>query len=252
MVSLKEMVKNIPTTKKLYLKDSYLKRCQCSILRFVREKGKRGYIILDKSIFHPKYGGQPSDKGNIVGEKFIFNVKKVLLYNNVLIHAGVMNGSMEVGEHVLCRIDWNLRYKIMKLHTGGHILDYAMYMVYQRPVKTLSAFHGPPKAYLDYQANIPDREMINKIEKIANNVVEKNIDIKIKLVKSKELERNVINPPNLDRLPKLREYRIVAIGTLIAMPCTGTHLKNTGEISEIKVKEIEKLKTGFRLYYDCI
>jgi len=72
------------------------------------------------------------------------------------------------------------------------------------------------------------------------------------LVKSEELERNVINPPNLDRLPKLREYRIVAIGTLIAMPCTEIHLKNTGEISEIKVKGIEKLKTGFRLYYDCI
>jgi len=76
MVSLKEMVKNIPTTKKLYLKNSYLKRCECSILRFVREKGKKEYIILDKSIFHPKYGGQPSDKGNIAGEKFIFNVRK--------------------------------------------------------------------------------------------------------------------------------------------------------------------------------
>ena len=90
-----------------------------------------------------------------------------------------MNGSMEVGEHVLCRMDWNLRYKIMKLHTSGHILDYTMYMVYQRLVKILSAFHGPSKAYLDYQANILDREMINKIEKIANNVVEKILILKL-------------------------------------------------------------------------
>ncbi|MEM1550012.1 MAG: hypothetical protein QW352_05630 [Candidatus Methanomethylicia archaeon] len=36
------------------------------------------------------------------------------------------------------------------------------------------------------------------------------------------------------------------------IPCTGTHLSNTGEINEIKIVKIEKTDFGFKLYYDAI
>ena len=64
------MVKNIPTTKKLYLKDSYLKRYECSILRFVREKGKKEYIILDtakiKNSMNFVYSSKTEQKANFI------------------------------------------------------------------------------------------------------------------------------------------------------------------------------------------
>ena len=252
MVSLDEIIAGVKGTKMLYLEDSYIDNISgCKLLRFTKDKGKRGYIILDKSIFHPKYGGQPSDRGIVRSNNFIFEVKKVLFYKGVLVHWGKNIGeNPEKLEFVSCKIDWNFRYRIMRLHTAGHILDYSMYRVYGKTVETTSAFHGPPQPYLAYKAPMPAREILERIEEIANNVVKEGIEIKILWVSKENLSRYLINAPNLKRLPESERYRIVMIDGLNAMPCTGTHVKNTKEIKRIKITGVEKNIDGFKLFYD--
>jgi len=251
MVSLHEIVKGVSRTKPLYLEDSYLKEYYCKVLRYVKDKGKRGYIVLDQSIFHPKFGGQPSDKGIIKGKEFTFTVKKVLLYSDVLVHWGKVEGiEPSLLEDVVCKIDWDLRYKVMKLHTAGHILDYCLFKVYGKTINTLSAFHGPPTPYLAYQASIPNNEVLKKIENLANEIIKKGINVVIKWVSKNELKQNIINAPNLGRLPENDKYRIVMIDGLNAMPCTGTHVKNTSEIGKIVISGVEEIVDGFKLFYN--
>ena len=49
-------------TELLYLKDSYMKECDAEVVEINKEDST---IILDKTIFYPKGGGQECDKGEI-------------------------------------------------------------------------------------------------------------------------------------------------------------------------------------------
>ena len=69
-------------------------------------------------------------------------------------------------------------------------------------------------------------------------------------VSEKELTKAILYAPNIQRLPKSDKYRIVMIEEANAIPCTGTHVKRTGEIGRIVVKKVEELSRGFKLIYD--
>jgi len=244
-----EWVAELPPTRKAYLDDSYLTELEAKVLKVVRDRGKRAYVVLDSTIYHPLGGGQPSDKGFIDGSNLGFQVKKALERKDVVIHWGSFseNDVFREGEEVKCRLDWDRRYLIMKLHTAGHILDYAMSRVYGRLVETLGAVHGPPDAYLDYKVGtMPDTE---RLEKLVNEVVKRDLPVEIIYVSRDELEDALFNAPNLERLPEAETYRIVRIEGVNAMPCMGTHVRKTGEIGRFEVRHIEKISEGIRVHY---
>ena len=254
MPDVRVWAKNFPKTLKLYLDDPYLKSCIAKVLGILREKGSRYYIILDRTIFHPKGGGQPSDVGIIKINGVILNVKKVLDVNDVIIHyVKVEDGSLIVdkfiGNTVYCEIDWNQRYKVMRLHTAGHILDYAVQKVYGSIVNTLDAFHGPPEAYVGYEAEPPSSNMVNEIERIANEIVRKGKNVNHVYVTKDKLRDVIFNAPNISRLPESKIYRVVIIEGVNGIPCTGTHVRNTKEVGNIEITKVEALNRMFRLYY---
>ncbi|TDA41711.1 MAG: hypothetical protein DSO07_03135 [Thermoproteota archaeon] len=49
---IEEIVRGFPPTNRIYLSDSYAKRCESRILKAIKEKGSNYYIIPDSSIFH--------------------------------------------------------------------------------------------------------------------------------------------------------------------------------------------------------
>lgn len=180
---------------------------------------------------------------------FIF---ALLGINGVFAHNGrFASGSFKENDEIECEIDWELRYKIMKLHTTGHILDYALREVYGKAIDTLGALHGPPKAYTIYKANPPDQVMLNSIENIANEIVQEDKGVNIVYVDAAKLSEVAVNAPNLDRLPASDRYRIVVIDGVNGIPCAGTHVKKTGEVGHIKVLGTEAEQEGFKLYYDA-
>ncbi|MCS7385170.1 MAG: alanine--tRNA ligase-related protein [archaeon GB-1867-005] len=251
LVDLNVELAGLPKTGKLYLEDSYLKCCESRVLKVIRDRGSRAYVVLDRSVFHPRGGGQPSDVGVIRCGSLVFMVRKVLNVNGVLAHYGkFVDGQFAENCLVQCEVDWGFRFKVMKLHTTGHILDYALRVVYGEVVDTLAAFHGPPKAYTIYAARVPSNNEVKLIEKIANEIVSENRPVKIIFVNRDELLRITFNAPNLGRLPKSDLYRVVVIEGVNGIPCTGTHIRMTGEIERIKIVDVEEVEGGFKLYYD--
>ena len=255
MPDVRVWAKNFPNTLRLYLDYPYLKSCIAKVLGVLREKSSRYYFTLDKTIFHPKGGGQPSDVGIIKINDVILDVKKVLDVNDVIIHyVKVKEGSLItdklVGNTVYCEIDWNQRYKVMRLHTAGHILDYAVQKVYGDIVNTLDAFHGPPEAYVGYEAEPPSSNMVKEIERIANEIVRKGKKVSYVYVTRDKLQDVIFNAPNINRLPKSRIYRVVIIEDVNGIPCTGTHVRNTKEVGSIEITKVEANNRMFRLYYN--
>ncbi len=239
-------------TEKLYLLDSYLREAKANIVEVKKLKGRRAYIVLDKTIFHPLHGGQPSDRGEISGKDKTYDVKKVIVKGGELLHYGSFREKylFEKGEEVTLKLDWSHRYLVMRLHTAGHILDYAVAKVHGRLVETLSAFHGPPIAYLEYR--LDEKPKVEEILSIANAVVARDLPVQVKYVSRNELKSAIYNAPNLGRLPEAEEYRIVDIHGVNAMPCTGTHVKRTGEVGRIVVEKVEKTNRGWKLFYNVV
>jgi len=251
MVDIKQVLAGLPQTKRIYLMDSYLKKHKSQVTNVFVDHGQKAYIVLRESLFHPQGGGQPSDIGFLKSISSVFEVRKVLDINGVFAHNGrFVSGSFKENDEIECEIDWELRYKIMKLHTTGHILDYALRKVYGKEVGTLGALHGPPKAYTIYTAEPPDQVMLNSIEKIANEIVREDKNVSIVYVDAAKLPEVAVNAPNLDRLPASDRYRIVIIDGVNGIPCAGTHVKKTGEVEHIKVLGAEVEQEGFKLYYD--
>ncbi len=252
MVDIRAWGLRFPPTRRLYEEDAYLREADATLLGYASEKGRRYYLVLSQTIFHPRAGGQGSDTGTVEWEGGLLKVEKALLVGGVVVHYGrlLSGGVPGEGARVRMAIDWEARYRTMRLHTAGHILDYAVSRVYGAPVETLDAYHSPPEAYVVYAAGPPSATEVEAIERVANEVVAADLPVRVTYVRREELGRALLNAPNLSRLPDAEVYRVVAIEGVNAMPCTGTHVRRTGEVGEIMIRGVESVGGGFRLVYD--
>ena len=56
-------------TDKIFLKDSYAKECEAIV-----QKADGKFVVLDRTVFYPQGGGQPSDTGKILSDKQEYKV----------------------------------------------------------------------------------------------------------------------------------------------------------------------------------
>ena len=88
-----------------------------TITRVIPDKGQHFYVVLDKTIFHPKDGGQPPDRGGLRRADFQVNVKKVIDSNDILVDwAKAVTGTPTLAP-VRCELDWEHRWAIMRKHS---------------------------------------------------------------------------------------------------------------------------------------
>ena len=101
---------------RLFYKDAYQRQCTTDVVSVT--EGKDGVAVaLKESLFHAQGGGQPADRGWIDG----LPVLDVRERDGELLHILPKAPSRETG--VLCELDWDWRYDLMKQHTGQHVLS---------------------------------------------------------------------------------------------------------------------------------
>jgi misacylated tRNA(Ala) deacylase len=234
-------------TELLYQFDSYLREFEAEVVDIVSNG-----IVLNRTAFHPRSGGVANDIGYIyVGDKVL---KVVDVYidkeRNVVVH--VVEGSLEnvkVGSIVRGVIDWDRRYRLMRLHTAAHILSAIMYRDYNALITGGNV--EPDYAYDDYSLEVFDRKIFEDVIAKANNVVKQELKVKIYWLKREE----ALKIPGVVKLaekmpPEVEVLRIVEIPGVDIQADGGPHVKNTSEIGEIiLVKAENKGKKRKRLYY---
>lgn len=220
-------------TELLYLTDSYKKTLTARVVS-VEKNGKLWNIVLNKTIFYPQGGGQPSDTGTIKGKHGSATVKHVRMQADNVIHESTLEGTLNEGDPVECAIDWERRFANMRVHSAGHIVHEAVMLV-APDLKPIKGDHGS-HPFIEYEGFIPlDKK--NEIENKSNAIVGQNKKQSTEFVTYEELVKRASYIP--EHLPKNKPLRIATITGFDPIPDGGTQLATTGEVGEITITKID-------------
>ena len=212
---------------KLFEENPYLREFKAKIINInIEEKT----IELDNTAFYASSGGQPGDIGEIIAENQNIEVKDTIKIDNKIINIINKTEKLEKGIEIIGKIDWEKRYKHMKMHSALHLMCSVI------PLGVTGGQIGYEKSRLDF--NDPEKE-INKeeIEEKINSLVKDDYEITSEIIDSKildeqpELVRTMsVKPPQIDG-----KIRLIKIGNVDLQPCGGTHVKSTAEIGSINL-----------------
>jgi alanyl-tRNA synthetase len=237
-----------PKTSLLYWQNSYTTSFDAEVQRFEPDKKRRAYVVLDQTAFHPKSGGQPSDRGKIFGSSGGMAVKKVMSVRGVVVHWGKMISGDKLEGGIHGELDWDWRRLLMRRHTAGHLLDHCIELVTETRVQTTGSWLGDP-CWVGYSGVPLTEEQVKRVEAIANQQISEGKAVYTEQISKEELMKRAANAPNISRLPDNIELRIVVIEDQGPIPCGGTHVRNIAEIGSVEITNIEKEDQGYRLYY---
>ena len=216
---------------KLFEENSYVKEFETKITNLDKENK---LIELEKTAFYAKGGGQPGDSGALITEKEIIEVIETIKKENTLLHQVSTINNLEIGSKIKGMLDWDKRYKYMKMHTALHLLCAVV------PMGVTGGQIGELKSRLDFNANANSinkqeiQEKLNQIQKNNHKINYEWIEYE-ELRKKPELVRTMsVKPPKTNG-----KIRLVKIGNIDLQPCGGTHVKNTSEIGSIVIGKIE-------------
>ncbi len=162
-----------------------------------------------------------------------------------MIHYG--KGFVEPGKASF-QIDWESRYLYMKRHTAAHLLDHCLAEATGAKTVTLGSWLGDP-AYLDYAGSMPLESQIRAAERLENEYIQEGLPVSFSVVPASDAVR--LDAPNEERLPKsAKELRLVRVGDFEWIPCGGTHVNSTKEIGGFRIKGVNPIEGGYRIYFD--
>lgn len=220
-------------TEKLYYKDAYISEFSARVLSCV--ESDVGYVaVLDRTAFFPEEGGQYADTG-FIG---VAEVNDVREKDGVIYH--YVNRYVDLGE-VECRVNFDERYEKMRCHTAEHIVSGIIHSLYG--LDNVGFHLGRDYVTFDFNGALT-REMLDRVEDLANEVVSRNIPVVAYFPTAEEL--SVLEYRS--KLDLSENVRIVTIGDCDSCACCAPHVLNTGEVGLIKLLGFEKHKGGVRIY----
>jgi len=232
-----------------YLEKMDLLEQDATILDTYKENDK-DVIILDKTIFYPQGGGQPYDTGKIAADSSVFSVQEVRYFEGIVKHIGFFEkGMFEKNQKVSCRVDAERRSLHARLHSGGHLVDMAVYESKPSWIPG-KGYHFPDGPYVEYTGAVQEGEsenLIKLIEESGNRFVEKNIAVKVKFCNKDELTSYCRHVP--DNIPEGKPIRVVLFGNF-GVPCGGTHVKSLSEIRKFTIRKIKQEKDKIKVSYE--
>jgi len=227
-VSIKEekMMNENEMTKKLFYEDPYQKEFEAKVIEIQDTK-----VVLDRTCFYPEGGGQVGDSGEINGIKVINTIKEgaeIVKVNGQEISSGgkvfhvlEFTPNFSSGDTVKSSIDWDRRYRTMKLHSASHIMEYFLFQIFGE-MERLGTNVDNKKDRSDYGSQEKlNPEKLVEVEKLCNDFISKSKEIRTYPSTSNE---------------NIRVWEC----DNIKMFCGGTHVKNTSEIGKIRLKRENK------------
>jgi misacylated tRNA(Ala) deacylase len=220
----------------LFRDDPYQKSCTARTVGV----NERGGIVLDRTVFYATSGGQPGDKGTLEVEGHTLPIAATVYdeQKNIVHVPLTAAGLPSPGEAVVLNLDWDTRYRHMRVHTALHLLC----SLVRFPVT--GGQIASDGGRLDF--DIPDAGAVDRaqLEDEINRLIREDHPVTASAISDEDLARK----PELVRTMSVKPpmgsgtVRLIAIGeggSVDLQPCGGTHVRSTGEIGTIAVGKLE-------------
>lgn len=221
------------STALLFRDDAYLSEAEAKVLEVNDRRG----IILDRTVFFATGGGQPGDSGMLRREAGDTAIATAVYGDDKREIAHVAADGAELpapGETVRTMIDWQRRFRHMRLHTALHLLSVVL------PFPVTGGSIGTDEGRLDFDVSdeLPAKA---ELEEKLNALVAADYPVGESWISDDELLAN----PGMVKTMKVKPpmgtglVRLVRIGDIDLQPCGGTHVRSTSEIGRLLVGKIE-------------
>lgn len=224
-------------TAPLFRADAYLRECTGRVIGHTAEGG----IVLDQTIFYPTGGGQPGDCGLLLWQGGTVPVATALKQPEgaiALVPAEAV-AMPPVGAELRQLLDWDRRYRHMRVHTGLHLLSVVI------PLPVTGGQIGAERGRLDFDMPDPIEDVAALAERL-NTLIDLDLPVTESWITDDELLANPGLVKTMSVKPPMGQgrVRLVRIGTearqIDLQPCGGTHVARTGEIGRVEIGKIEK------------
>lgn len=203
-------------TEKIFYLDPERYKDKGKILE-IRKKDLVG-ILLDKGIFYPEGGGQPSDRGIIKGKNWELLVLKVIEEKENIWHFGELKGDLpEIGDQVFMELDVSLRKEYSQEHSAQHLFSAIIERDYKYETTGFQILPEYTKIEIPLSWDI-NLSYIKSAEEKTNFYIREGIPINVYW---EDDNKRIVEIPNIDK-----------------NPCGGIHVKNTKEIGVFKVLRV--------------
>ena len=227
-------LEQLPETETLFYKDDPME-FEAKVLKVFDNQ-----VVLDRTSFYARGGGQEPDHGSIAG----FDVIDVNKHADIIVHK-LEGGIPTEGETVQCKVDITRRSNITKNHTSTHIINTSARSVLGSWVWQHSAFKDDDHARLDitHHSSLND-EQVKQIEDAANKMIKDNYPVKIEYFDRGTAEQKYGFRIYQGGVVPVKSVRIVSIEDKDIEACGGTHVNKTGDIELIKITKTKRIQDG--------
>lgn len=219
----------------LFRNDSYLQSTPARVIGVTEDGG----IVLDQTVFYAASGGQPGDSGTITRADGTTITIATAVHpdgdKTRVVHMPAEGQTrLAVRDQVVAALDWERRYRLMRMHTALHLLSVVL------PFPVTGGSIGEDKGRLDF--NMPEAPTdLAALEAQLNDMVAANHAVTQEWITDAEMADNPDLIKTMYVKPPMGQgrVRLIRIGDVDLQPCGGTHVGNTQEIGRLSLGKIE-------------
>ncbi len=225
-------------TDELYSHDSYLRSCDAVVVD-VRDDG----VVLDRTVFYPRGGGQPGDSGLLRwdgGECRVIDTTKSRDDGQIVHAIDPDTPAPETGTSVTAEIDWDRRYQHMRTHTALHALSGVVFADFDAKV-TGGNMDSGGTARMDFELDGISQEFGQDVEQRLNARLAEDVRVQVHFLPRAE----ALADPDLIRtkvslIPEsVDPIRVIDITGIDKQADGGTHVASSGEVGRVRVMKTE-------------
>ena len=219
--------------------------------------GESGEVVLDRTAIYAESGGQMADTGWFydASESQVLAEVTGAFYPvaGLIAHKVTAKETLHVGDRVTVVADAERRARIMRNHTGTHLVNAALRNILGTHVKQSGSLNSPERLRFDFTHFAPvDPEELRDIEQQVNDEIRYNAQIETGVVGLEEALNSGALAFFGDKYPE-SNVRVVTIpdarsprGFYSKELCGGTHVHRAGDIGVLKIVGEESVAAGVR------